>query len=142
MNKNPAVNRYLRDKDIDRIDHALGRPTFPMSETYRNYFATDASGDLAISFGYSPYWEWFARLGDMDFFSVTEIGRRKLADHLETLEEPWIGFAVTYLGHTTIVPAKSRGRARYLLFLDISDSRPDLTFSEFCRATSVRRLAS
>ena len=30
-----SVNRYLEDKGMDRIDHALGRPVDPMRETYR-----------------------------------------------------------------------------------------------------------
>lgn len=28
------VNRYLKDKAMDHIDHALGRPVDPMDETY------------------------------------------------------------------------------------------------------------
>ncbi|MCL8000024.1 hypothetical protein M8994_17445 [Brucella sp. 21LCYQ03] len=39
INDNPTVNRYLKVKALDLIDHGLGRPTFPLQETYRNYFA-------------------------------------------------------------------------------------------------------
>lgn len=32
------VNRYLKDKAMDRMDHALGCPVDPMQETFRNYY--------------------------------------------------------------------------------------------------------
>ncbi|WP_319533384.1 hypothetical protein [uncultured Cohaesibacter sp.] len=35
---NHSVNRSLDDKAMDAIDHALGRPVDPMSESYRNYY--------------------------------------------------------------------------------------------------------
>ena len=138
MNANPSVNRYLRDEAMDHIDHALGRPIFPMRESYRNYFATDTRSDLAMEFAHSPHWERCGSRGDMDFFGVTDAGRRALAAHLQTLEKPWRVYAVTFEGETSIVPAHSRAGAKYKLFLQVSDCWPDLTFGQLCRGASVR----
>lgn len=45
--KNPTVNRYLKDKAMDHIDHALGRPVDPLRESYRNHFyLCSDEGDL------------------------------------------------------------------------------------------------
>lgn len=140
MSPNPAVNRYLVDKEMDRIDHALGRPIWPLRETYRNHYATDSNGTLAIDFAFSRHWEKTGQHGDMAFFSVTDAGRKSLSDYLEGLDvgERNSAYAVTYEGHTSIVPAKSRAHARYALWLDISDCFAELTFGEFIRASTVR----
>jgi hypothetical protein len=78
-NENPSVNRYLKDKPMDRIDHALGRPIWPMRETYRNHYATDATGTLAIDFAFSAHWQQRGQSGDMAFFAVTLAGRKARA---------------------------------------------------------------
>ncbi len=54
--ENPPVNRYFVDKHFDHIDHALGRPIYPLRETFRNHFATDANGGRATDFDASPHW--------------------------------------------------------------------------------------
>lgn len=138
---NPTVNRCLRDKEMDLIDHALGRPMWPMRETYRNHFATDAESGRAIDFTFSLHWEKTAQSGDMAFFSVSMAGRKALAEHLKTLEEPWRAFEVSFDGFTTVVPAKSRSKAIYSYFLDVSDGWDDLTFGEFIRNARARALA-
>jgi len=137
---NPPVNRYLADKAMDRIDHALGRPIWPLRETYRNHYATDATGTLAIDFAYSAHWEQIGQSGTMAFFAVTELGRKALAAYLETLDakERFRPYVVAYEGHERIVPAKSAGNARYSEFLTVRDCFSKLTFAEFIRASSVR----
>lgn len=141
MKGNPHVNRWLRDKAMDRIDHALGRPVWPLRGSYRNHYATDANGSLAIDFGFSPHWEFIGGSGDMAYFGVTHAGRQALCEHLSVIGEPHRAFAVTYEGFTTIVAAPSRAAARYREFLAISDCCCDLTFGEFMRASIVRAAA-
>lgn len=138
--ENPTVNRYLKDKAMDRIDHALGRPIWPLRETYRNHYATDATGTLAIEFAYSAHWKCRGLSGDMAFFAVTEAGRKALADHLETQDtkERYRAYMVTYNGYGRIVPAKTADDARYSEFLTIRDCFSELTFAEFVRASTVR----
>lgn len=75
MTRNPRVNRYLKDKAMDHIDHALGRPVDPMGETYRNHFATGADGKDAKQFAASSNWEKVGQRDDMAFFAVTDAGR-------------------------------------------------------------------
>lgn len=125
---NPKVNRHLEDKAMDHIDHALGRPVWPLRESYRNNFAIDDESDLAKVFDASPHWEKRGVNGAMAFFSVTQAGREALADHLKQQAKPARAFVVTFDGHSTIIPAKSPGAARYAYFLKISDVLPDLTF--------------
>ncbi|MBJ6722398.1 hypothetical protein I2750_19550 [Bacillus sp. PR5] len=139
INDNPKVNRYLKDKVIDLIDHALGRPTFPLAETYRNHFATDADSNLAKEFSKSLHWRKTGQNGDMAFFAVTELGRHALADHLKQLPDNKI-FVVSYWEWTKIVTAKSRAAARYDVFLEVSDCG-DISFGEFLKVSSVRAYA-
>lgn len=136
---NPSVNRYLEDKAMDHIDHALGRPVDPFGETFRNCFV--ASGRLADEIAASGYWEEFARSGEMRFFSVTDDGRAALSSYLEEISEPHMKFAVIFDGHTSIIAATSAAKARYQQWLEINDIRCDLTFGEFCRKSQVRRAA-
>lgn len=140
MTNNPAVNRYLKDEDMDRIDHALGRPVWPLRETYRNHYATDASGTLAVDFAFSSHWEKSGQRGDMAFFTVTEAGRKALSDYLDELDigERHRAYIVTFEGHDDIIPAKSRAHARYANWLQISDCFAELTFGEFIKSSSVR----
>lgn len=138
---NPPVNRCLADKAMDHLDHALGRPTFPLRESYRNYFATGIDSALADEFDASPYWHLNGVDGSMAYFSVTSAGRRALLDHLEALPAPWVAFCVTYAGYSSVVPERSAARARYARYLSIADVCPDLTFIEFAREARVRRAA-
>ncbi len=139
IEQNPKVNRYLKDKDLDLIDHALGRPTFPLKETYRNYFAIDADSDLANKFSKSLNWRKSGQRDDMAYFAVTELGRHALADHLKRLPDNKV-FVVSYWEWSKIVTAKSRAAARYDVFLDVSDCS-EITFHEFLKISSVRAYA-
>lgn len=136
INDNPKVNRDLIDKALDRIDHALGRPTFPLKETYRNYFATGADSKIAKEFSKSLHWRKSGQNGDMVYFAVTDLGRHALADHLKLLPDNKI-FIVSYWEWSKIVTAKSRAAARYDVFLDVSDCS-EITFPEFLKVSSVR----
>lgn len=140
MIENPHVNRYLKDKAMDLIDHALGRPLWPLRESYRNYYAVDFNTLPAIDFACSPHWQERNRHADMAWFSVTQAGRVALAAYLGNLpsEIRWRGFTVTFEGYSDIVSARSRAKARYRKWLDISDAYPDLSFGEFARRATVR----
>jgi hypothetical protein len=139
MSANPVVNRYLQDKAMDRIDHALGRPLYQLAETYREYFAVDTDSDLAACFRSSPHWkEGGVAPGGMAYFHVSPEGRQALVDHLRSIESPHRGFLVSYEGHESLVAARSRGSARYSAFLSVSDCFCDLTFGEFVRQSTVR----
>lgn len=135
---NPSVNRYLKDKAMDLIDHALGRPVWPLRETYRNHFATVIDGVTAKAFDASPFWERIPASGSMAFYRVADAGRAALDRHLAALERPWRAYAVYYEGQCWIEPAKSRGNVRYRAWLKISDLYSELTFAGFCRASKVR----
>lgn len=142
MTSNPSVNRYLKDKAFDHIDHALGRPVNPLAESYRNYFATSADSAEAKAFEASDYWERGGIGNGMAYYNVTQAGRLALRAHLEsqavTMGKPWRAYVVSFNGYSDTIPAKSRGQARYLRFLNISDIYPSLKFGEFCREASVR----
>ncbi len=127
-------NRYLRDKGMDHIDHALGRPVDPMVEGYRNRFVTDTASDLAASFRASPHWEEVVQLGDgMAVFRVTQEGRRALRAHLRAIGDRHRHYTVRWGEYSWTVVARSRDKARYSAWLDLSDTTPDLTFGAFLR---------
>lgn len=134
------VNRSLKDKGMDHIDHALGRPVDPMVESYRNYFATSAGSKEALAFASSPYWDTHGSTepSRMVYFFVTEAGRKALKQHLKEIGDKHRLFAVTYQGQTQAVVAVSAAKAKYSLWLDISDCFCDLKFGSFARAASVR----
>lgn len=136
--KNPPVNRCLKDKAMDHIDHALGRPAWPLRESYRNYFATEADGPDGRSFAGSPYWERGGTSpGGLTSFYVTQAGREALAKHLSEIDADRV-YLVTYEGFETIVPAASPAKARYNKWLDLRDVLPDLPFLDFSRDARVR----
>lgn len=130
------VNRYLNDKAMDRIDHALGRPVDVLGTTYRNFYAT--GGDLADEMAVSPYWAEGRRGNDMRYFAVTDDGRMALAAHLRDIGDKHRSFSIKFDGHTSTVVATTRNKARYSHFLDIRDVMPDLAFVDYCRRASVR----
>ncbi|WQO66811.1 hypothetical protein U8C40_06610 [Sinorhizobium medicae] len=142
MTSNPRVNRYLKDKAIDHIDHALGRPVDPMGETYRNHFVTGANSKDAKQFAASPNWKKVEQRDDMAFFAVTDVGRKALKDHLKAIGDPWQPYSVTWGGHTVLIAAKSIGNAKYSTYLDVSDSYSELKFVDFAREAKVRRVAA
>lgn len=134
------VNRFLKDKAMDRIDHALGRPVDPMVEGYRNHFATDSGSELAKEFDASPYWALHERVvpGGMAFYHVTDEGRAALRRHLKEIGDKHRLYEVTYQGQTETVVAISAAKAKYRLWLSVSDCFQELTFGRFCRAATVR----
>ncbi|MER8560126.1 hypothetical protein [Mesorhizobium sp. M0578] len=139
---NPTVNRYFADQAIDHIDHALGRPIWPLRETYRNHFATDTDGEQAATFEASPHWTKTGQHRDMAFYSVTEQGRKALADHISSQPNAWQPFLITFDGYTRIVPERTQSKAKkYAYYLVVSDSWSELTFGEFCKRSTVRRAA-
>jgi hypothetical protein len=140
-NLNPSVNRWLADKHMDHIDHALGRPIWPLRETYRNHFAISVGDPLAAEFDGSLHWTKNFEQSGNAFYSVTPEGREALATHLAELPLQAQPFEVALDGFRRIVPALTRGKAKYAYYLDVSDSCPDLTFSDFCKRSTVRRAA-
>lgn len=140
MTENPRVNRYLKDKAFDRMDHALGRHFDPTGETFRNYFATDARGALAQSFDASPFWGHSGTQGDMAYYHVTEEGCVALKEHLKKHGE-FKAYTVSYRGLNSSVVAKSASKAKYESWLRFSDCCPDVTFLDFVREAKFRRAA-
>lgn len=134
-----SVDRYLKDKAMDRIDHALGRPVDPTVESYRNHFAVDDGSPTAKAFEQSSHWKRGRRCGDMLFFHVTDEGRKALKQHLQDIGDKHRLFYVLYRGTTNSVVAISAAKARYSFWLSISDCFPDLKFGAFCRSASVRQ---
>ena len=136
---NPSVDRYLLDKVMDNIDHALGRPADPLRETYRNYFAVDDASPKAAAFRASPHWIFTGGLhGGMVTFSVTTAGRQALRDHLREVGDNHRAYLVTFDGHTGAIAAESPAKAKYEYWLRVSDVCPDLKFGAFCRAATAR----
>lgn len=136
---NATVNRYLEDKMFDRIDHALGRPVDPMKETFRNHYATSADGQLAKEFDASPFWtRTCIAPGRMAFYVVTDEGRKALAAHLKEIGDENRLYRVSYQGWETGVAATSAGKAKYSVYLNLTDTDCDLTFAAFCRDARVR----
>jgi hypothetical protein len=141
---NPSVNRYLKDKAMDRIDHALGRPADPLRETHRSYFAVGTDNDIAAAFRASPHWEEAPPSGineDMRWFYVTDAGRKALAEHLKAIGDSTRRFVVNYWEYSDVVAAETPAKARYRKFLDVSDTWSELTFAEFQRNSRVRLAA-
>ncbi len=136
------VNRYLKDRAMDRIDHALGRPLNPLSETYRDHYATDTDGAIAAEMRASPHWKGGKAIDRMAFFYVSDAGRQALADHLKAIKDPHKEYTVTFDGIEISVVATSPGKARYSAYLSASDCNEDLTFRKFQSASTVRRAAA
>jgi len=132
------VNRYLTDKQMDHIDHALGRPINPLAETYRNRFTVEPDSDEAAAFRASPNWSEGRTFGGMTTFQVTTDGRHALRDHLRAIRDPHRAFDITFEGFTETVIAKTRSEAKYDHWLRISDCDPDLTFGDYLRNARVR----
>lgn len=138
--ENPKVNRCLKDKAFDHIDHALGRPLWPLRDTYRNHFAVDADSAEARDFAASPHWRQSVAWGTMQFFAVTAEGRAALDAHVRD-NCPMFGWEVLFGGFSRIVPAATASRARYAYYLAIADCLPDLSFGRFVQQTKVRKAA-
>lgn len=132
------VNRYLKDKSMDHIDHALGRPVDPRAETYRNYFYVIGETDLRRDMSASPHWQSNGTTADGEYFSVTDEGRAALADHLKAIGDKNRRWIVSYAGYQMEVVATTAAKARYSKWLDISDTDDSLTFGRFQRSSKVR----
>jgi hypothetical protein len=136
MSRNPTVNRYLSDKAMDRIDHALGRPAFPLAESYRNYFNTDPNDERFVD---NLHWRQFAP----GYFAVTRSGREALAAYLiaEGQQPKVYEIALDYDGErfSRRVPAKSRSAAKYDYWLRVSDTS-DVSFRDFLACIQSVRL--
>lgn len=132
------VNRYLKDKAMDHIDHALGRPVDPRSETHRNYFYVIGDTDLRRDMAASPYWRGDGKGGEGEYFFVTDEGRAALADHLKAIGDKHRRWIVSYAGYQMEAIATTAAKARYSKWLDISDTNDSLTFGEFQRNSKVR----
>lgn len=135
------VNRYLKDKAMDHIDHALGRPVDPLGETYRNYFYVIGDTELRRAFAASPHWRGDGRGGEGEYFYVTDEGRAALAAHLKAIGDKHRRWIVSHSGYETVVVATTAAKARYSYWLDISDIDDSLTFGRFQRQSKVRLAA-
>lgn len=134
------VNRYLKDKHFDHIDHALGRPVDPMGETYRDHFAADAGSKTALEMAASPHWTngTPSSVSRLVWFYVTPAGREALRDHLNSIGDRHRLFYISWDGITITEVAETRAKARYAAFLSASDCDPDLTFKQFQAEARVR----
>ncbi|SDQ98970.1 hypothetical protein [Pseudovibrio sp. Tun.PSC04-5.I4] len=136
----PKVERYLKDEDMNRIDHALGHPVDPIKPTYREHFATDDQKEKA-QFRASPFWTGGQTSGDMAFFFVTKQGRAALKEHLQSIGDKTRLFnvSITYDRETfsDLVPAETHGKARYSKYLSFTDCI-DMPFGKFCKISSVQ----
>ncbi|WP_374413319.1 hypothetical protein [Novosphingobium colocasiae] len=131
------VNRYLKDKAMDHIDHALGRPVDPLAETYRNYFYVIGDTDLRRSMASCPHWESAGKTDSGEYFSVTDEGKSALAAHLKAIGDKHRHWIVSYAGYEMEVVATTAAKARYSKWLDISDTDDSLTFARFQRNSKV-----
>jgi hypothetical protein len=128
------VNRYLKNKDMDHIDHALGRPVDPMAETYRNHFA--ASECEADQFT-APNWVETYRHSNLVGFRVTDVGRAALKAHLAEIGDKTRLYALTFHGEEmSPIAATSPSKAKYAKWLDWDTN--DMTFKDFCQGVRVR----
>ncbi|MCJ8518337.1 hypothetical protein ABID21_001352 [Pseudorhizobium tarimense] len=137
------VNRDLRDKAMDHIDHALGRPVDPLVVSHRNRFAVDPDSKTAKEYEASPFWSRNGKgaPGGMAFYHVTAERRQALKQHLKEIGDQHRIYAATYLGQTQTVVAISAAKAKYSLLLEVSDCFCDLPFGKFSRAATVRKAA-
>lgn len=137
MVDNPPVNRCLQERHFDHIDHALGRPTWPLQQSYRNYFSTPADSDDGRAFEASPHWQRGGTSpGGLTTYRVTDAGRAALDEHLRALGVH-NRFTVTFAGRSQVVCAATAAKARYIRWCNLVDVLPDLTFSSFLRLSTV-----
>ncbi|WP_313443177.1 hypothetical protein [Novosphingobium sp.] len=132
------VDRYLENKAMDHIDHALGRPVDPLAESYRNYFYVIGDTDLRRDMAASPHWEGDGKGGEGEYFFITDEGRAALAAHLKAIGDKHQRWIVSYAGYEMEVIATTRAKARHSKWLSISDVNESLTFGEFQRNSKVR----
>lgn len=137
IDRNPSVNRELKDKAMNRIDHALGRPVNPMEESYRNYFYTYKGDEYHSELEDDPNW-FKASIGeDWAVYRVTNAGREALQKYLRAIGSKTRLFVVSFNGFEESQVAKTHSEARYLKWLSVSDCY-DITFGEFMKRCRVR----
>lgn len=134
---NPTVNRSLKDKDLDNIDHALGRPVNPLAESYRNGFSVSTDSAQAAQMSRSKNWERTGVSGRMAFFHVSDAGRKALADHLKMIDDPWQAYDVTFEGHRSVVAATSVEDAKRRTYNSVVDVWPSLKYRAFEKHLTV-----
>lgn len=132
------AKRYLKDKAMDHIDHALGRPVDPFGETYRNYFYVIGDTELRRHFAHSRDWTCTGHTEHGAYFSVTDEGRASLAAYLKQIGDKNRKWIVSWGGYDMEQVATTKAKARYAKWLSISDVDPDLTFARFQRESKVR----
>ena len=132
------VNRYLEDKAMDRIDHALGRPVNPLAQTYRDHFAASVGSRAAEEMAASPHWRAGGSDGKLQWFFVTRAGQEALRDHLREIGDQHRLYVVIWDGMEMPCVATSPSKARYSKWLDVTDSCCKVSFKDFCRAARVR----
>ncbi len=135
--QNVSVNRSLPDKAMDRIDHALGRPAFPLGKTYRNYYAANSAD--TEGFVDSPNWVLGQKGNVLSFWHVTKDGIEALVEYLKATPGLPKLYEISYRGYPMIIPAKSLAQARYLRYLELRDAY-DIPFIEYVRDAHGRRI--
>lgn len=127
------VNRQLADPEMDRIDHALGRPFDPLGPVSRNYYYGNAGETFR-----APNWQ-VVTLSTYagPCASVTMEGRKALADYLKQCGDPLRHFVVAWDGLELDVLANTHGMAKYQAWLRVSDCR-DLAFRDFMKDARAR----
>lgn len=138
---NLKINRNLKDKGANLIDHALGRPVDPLRASFRNYFVTTVGAPEAVHMAASPHWN-IGKFGGTDSvsFTVNDVGRKYLSATLKAEGfchrlydiEYWDGMG------TDNIAAETASKARYSAFLNITDIYEDLSFFDFCKLIKVR----
>lgn len=142
MSSNLLINRALDDPHMDDLDHALGRPAFPMLDGSRNHFAVDQGSPTAVDMMANPHWAHLGTRFGMDYFGVTPEGRAALERYLDETGQRYGApnlrpYKVTYAGHESTVIASSPSRAKYQYFCQVSDL-VSARFFEFARQLKVR----
>jgi len=130
------VNRYLKDKRMDRIDHALGRPVNPLGETYRNYYAIDFNSWQAAEMAADPAWHIGRRFDRMIYLHVTDHGRRALRDHLRQIGDRHRTWIIEWEGMKLTEVAETRSKAMYRKWMSVSDTC-DISFGDFLKSAKV-----
>ena len=99
---NPRLNRRARpyeivlDEIMHAVDHALGYPVDPLRETCREHYAVASGSVLCDAMRASPCFRETPRAvrhgrvspSGLAYFTVTDFGRRALANALADAEGP------------------------------------------------------
>jgi len=107
------------------LQHALGRDQYGHGTDYRNHFV--AGGDDlalcrdAVTQGLMVEHAARAISGGDPIFTVTDAGKAYIAEH------------------SPKPPKVSRGKARYLKWLEVSECYPDMTFGDWLKAEERAR---